>query len=108
MFTKHAGYKYSFPFLTASCGISVKERRVGPLYKHLLNIRHPTMAFIGKMFPYYYLVFHLSSSSFFKLKKAILFFIVPCPSDKIKKGKPKNMQYIIGRNTNTCMSISSF
>jgi hypothetical protein len=42
----------------------VKERRVGPLYKHLLNIRHPTMAFIGKMFPYYFPVFHPSSSSF--------------------------------------------
>jgi hypothetical protein len=64
LLTKHAGYEYSFPFLTASCGISVKERRVGPLYKHLLNIRHPTMAFIGKMFPYYFPVFHPSSSSF--------------------------------------------
>ena len=46
--TPRAGYEYSFPFLTAGCGVGVTSRRVGPLYKHLLNIHHPSMAFIGK------------------------------------------------------------
>ena len=43
-----AGYEYSFPFLTESCGVRVTSRTVGPLYKHLVSIEHPTMAFVGK------------------------------------------------------------
>lgn len=45
------GYKYSFPFLSSDCGIYVKENYIKPLYKHVLNIRHPSMAFIG--IPFY-------------------------------------------------------
>ncbi|XP_071543296.1 uncharacterized protein [Panulirus ornatus] len=41
------GYKYSFPFLTDDCGITVEENVVKPLYKHLINAVHPSMAFIG-------------------------------------------------------------
>ncbi|XP_031628594.1 dimethylaniline monooxygenase [N-oxide-forming] 3-like isoform X2 [Contarinia nasturtii] len=41
------GYKYSFPFLSRNSGIMVKENHVDPLYKQILNIKHPTMAFIG-------------------------------------------------------------
>lgn len=45
------GYKYSFPFLSSDCGIYVEENCIKPLYKHILNIRYPTMAFIG--IPFY-------------------------------------------------------
>ncbi|XP_045771570.1 senecionine N-oxygenase isoform X2 [Maniola jurtina] len=45
------GYVYNFPFLHSSCGIVVDDNCVEPLYKHLVNIAHPTMCFIGV--PYY-------------------------------------------------------
>ncbi|XP_076056876.1 uncharacterized protein LOC143034552 isoform X2 [Oratosquilla oratoria] len=41
------GYEYTFPFLDESCGITVKKNQVMPLYKHLINTVHPSMAFIG-------------------------------------------------------------
>ncbi|XP_031633829.1 dimethylaniline monooxygenase [N-oxide-forming] 3-like [Contarinia nasturtii] len=41
------GYKFSYPFLDKSVGIHVKDNYVEPLYLHVLNIQHPTMAFIG-------------------------------------------------------------
>ena len=41
------GYHYTFPFLTPSCDVSVESRRVSPLFKHLININHPSMCFIG-------------------------------------------------------------
>ncbi|XP_058446206.1 senecionine N-oxygenase-like [Malaya genurostris] len=41
------GYKYSFPFLSSECGIRLEENHVQPLYKHVINIAHPTMALIG-------------------------------------------------------------
>lgn len=44
------GYKYSFPFLSAECGITVKDNFVQPLFKHLFNIHRPTMCFIGLPF----------------------------------------------------------
>ncbi|XP_058066590.1 senecionine N-oxygenase-like [Anopheles bellator] len=44
------GYRYSFPFLHADCGVQVEENWVRPLYKHVINVNHPTMAFIGLPF----------------------------------------------------------
>ena len=41
------GYNFSFPFLTDDCDITVKDNRVTHLYKHLFNINHPSMSFIG-------------------------------------------------------------
>ena len=41
------GYHYSFPFLSDDCGVNVTTRRVSPLFKHLININHPSMCFIG-------------------------------------------------------------
>lgn len=41
------GFHYSFPFLSTDCGISVDDNYVSPLYKQLININFPTMAFIG-------------------------------------------------------------
>lgn len=42
-----SGYKYSYPFLSGSTGIEVDDNYVSPLFQQILNIRHPTMAFIG-------------------------------------------------------------
>lgn len=42
------GYHYGYPFLSPECGIKViNHRHVTPLYKHVINIEHPTMFFIG-------------------------------------------------------------
>ncbi|NP_001171913.1 flavin-dependent monooxygenase FMO3 precursor [Bombyx mori] len=51
------GYLYNFPFLHESCNISVEDNCVEPLYKHLVNIHHPTMCFIGV--PYYVCAFSM-------------------------------------------------
>ncbi|KFB45944.1 AGAP010399-PA-like protein [Anopheles sinensis] len=44
------GFRYNFPFLSSSCGVCVEDNHVQPLYKHCININHPTMAFIGLPF----------------------------------------------------------
>uniref|UniRef100_A0A146M6H0 Flavin-containing monooxygenase n=1 Tax=Lygus hesperus TaxID=30085 RepID=A0A146M6H0_LYGHE len=44
------GYEFSFPFLDDSCGVNVDENYVNPLYIQIINIRHPTMFFIGLPF----------------------------------------------------------
>ncbi|CAH0550216.1 unnamed protein product [Brassicogethes aeneus] len=41
------GYRYSFPFLDESCGITVDDNHIQPLYKHMIHIERPTMSFIG-------------------------------------------------------------
>ncbi|XP_013171973.1 PREDICTED: senecionine N-oxygenase [Papilio xuthus] len=51
------GYLYNFPFLHESCGIVVEENCVEPLYKHLVNVRHPSMCLVGV--PYYVCAFSM-------------------------------------------------
>lgn len=41
------GYKFTFPFLSEECGVTVENSVVKPLYKHLIHTAFPTMAFIG-------------------------------------------------------------
>ncbi|XP_061166322.1 uncharacterized protein LOC133175230 [Saccostrea echinata] len=41
------GYHYHFPFLSDDCQVQISDERLTPLYKHLIHIDHPTMAFIG-------------------------------------------------------------
>lgn len=41
------GYNFTFPFLSVDTGITVDDNFVQPLYKQIINIAHPTMAFIG-------------------------------------------------------------
>lgn len=55
------GYKYTFPFLSIDCGISVEDNYVQPLYKHIINISYPTMALIG-------LPFYVCASQMFDLQ----------------------------------------
>lgn len=46
------GYKYSFPFLSAECGIRIvdDDSFVRPLFKECINIEHPTMFLLGLPF----------------------------------------------------------
>lgn len=41
------GYNYTYPFLANDSGITFDNNNVQPLYKHIFNIEHPTMLFIG-------------------------------------------------------------
>ncbi|KAH3772799.1 dimethylaniline monooxygenase [N-oxide-forming] 1-like [Dreissena polymorpha] len=41
------GYRYSFPFLSAECAVTIEEERVTPLYKHIIHSRLQTLSFIG-------------------------------------------------------------
>lgn len=41
------GYTINFPFLHEDCSIRVNDNRVTPLYKHFINIEHPTMGIWG-------------------------------------------------------------
>ncbi|XP_014663143.1 PREDICTED: flavin-containing monooxygenase FMO GS-OX-like 2 [Priapulus caudatus] len=42
------GYEYTYPFLSSACGVVVEEKmRVTPMFKHCINIHHPSMFFIG-------------------------------------------------------------
>lgn len=45
--TSVLGYRYSFPFLHESCGVTVDDNFIQPLYKHMIHIEKPTMCFIG-------------------------------------------------------------
>ncbi|XP_073974699.1 senecionine N-oxygenase-like isoform X2 [Rhodnius prolixus] len=40
------GYTYHYPFLTPECGLIV-DQYVTPLYRHFINIEHPTMCLVG-------------------------------------------------------------
>ena len=46
------GYHYTFPFLAPECGVKVDmdNRVVQPLYKHLISIANPSLAFVGLPF----------------------------------------------------------
>ena len=41
------GYEFEFPFLAPECGIAVDKERVTTLYKHLFNVKYPTMVLPG-------------------------------------------------------------
>ncbi|CAG9813294.1 unnamed protein product [Phaedon cochleariae] len=52
------GYRFSFPFLTPECDVEVEDYYVKYLYKHTINVEHPTMAFLGMpknipLFPFF-------------------------------------------------------
>ncbi|KAJ3648311.1 hypothetical protein Zmor_020124 [Zophobas morio] len=41
------GYKFTFPFLSDTCGVQVKDNYVNPLFKQVISIENPTLGFIG-------------------------------------------------------------
>ncbi|XP_062593555.1 uncharacterized protein LOC134255032 [Saccostrea cucullata] len=52
------GYQYAFPFLKDDI-ITMKDRRIQPIYKHMFHIEYPNLIFIGiaRMF-LYFPIFH--------------------------------------------------
>lgn len=44
------GYDYVYPFLGKNSGISVDDNYVSSLFKQIINIEYPTMAFIGLVY----------------------------------------------------------
>lgn len=46
------GYNYDYPFLDNSTGITVDNNYVSPLYKHIINVQHPTMSFLNNAHGY--------------------------------------------------------
>jgi dimethylaniline monooxygenase (N-oxide forming) len=52
------GYDFSFPFLSVDSSVSVNDKCVYPLYKHILNVNRPSLAFIG--LPFYAIAIPLS------------------------------------------------
>lgn len=85
------GYRFSFPFLDESCGIRVDQNHVTPLYKHLINIEHPTMCIVGVPtvvvpFP----MFHIQIQYFLALleKKATL----PSKTEMLEDSKLKTVK----------------
>ncbi|CAG5075607.1 Similar to At1g12200: Flavin-containing monooxygenase FMO GS-OX-like 2 (Arabidopsis thaliana) [Cotesia congregata] len=62
------GYNFSFPFLDETCHIKVDNDHVNTLFNHLINIKHPKMAFVGipfKVIPFP--MFHIQVQYFLKL-----------------------------------------
>lgn len=60
------GYKYSFPFLDDRCEITVDDNYVSPLYKHLVNVEHPSMSIVGiPMTVIPFALFHMQVIKFF-------------------------------------------
>ena len=41
------GYEFKFPFLDEKSGITVDDNFIYPVYQHVINANHPSMAFIG-------------------------------------------------------------
>lgn len=76
------GYKYTFPFLSVDCGVSVDDNYVSPLFKHVLNINNPTMGFIG-------LPFQVCASQMFDLQAR---FCISLWSDESKLPAKAQMQ----------------
>ncbi|XP_050079524.1 senecionine N-oxygenase-like [Anopheles maculipalpis] len=44
------GYRYSVPFLSVDCGVTLHDNAISPLYYHCISINQPTLAFIGLPF----------------------------------------------------------
>ncbi|KAI4487267.1 hypothetical protein M0804_005416 [Polistes exclamans] len=85
------GYQYSFPFLDESCDVRVDDNYVTPLYKHLINIEHQTMAIVGipsQIVPFP--MFHMQIQYFLSLLKNR--FILPSKFQMLEDSKLKTLK----------------
>ncbi|XP_037294204.1 senecionine N-oxygenase-like isoform X2 [Manduca sexta] len=41
------GYRYNHPFLDSSTGVTATDKFILPLYQQVVNIKHPSMTFVG-------------------------------------------------------------
>lgn len=44
------GFHFTMPFASDECGLRIENNYVIPLFKHCINVEHPTMAVIGYVF----------------------------------------------------------
>ncbi|XP_023224548.1 flavin-containing monooxygenase FMO GS-OX-like 4 isoform X1 [Centruroides sculpturatus] len=85
------GYDYDFDVLHSSVGLKITEKRIIPLYKHLIHINFPTLAFIGiisKILPFP--IFHQQIIFFLKVLDGSI--ILPSKED-MKKDTEKDFEY---------------
>ncbi|KAI4497513.1 hypothetical protein M0802_007524 [Mischocyttarus mexicanus] len=78
----------SFPFLDSSCNVIVDDNYVTPLYKHLINIEHQTMAIVGvpsQIVPFP--MFHIQVQYFLSILKNRL--TLPTKSEMLEDSKLK-------------------
>ncbi|XP_014671631.1 PREDICTED: flavin-containing monooxygenase FMO GS-OX-like 9 [Priapulus caudatus] len=63
------GYEYSFPFLDASCDVTVSEgKRIQPLFKHMIHSRYHTLMFIDMVYtPIEFSIAYIQVSFAFKI-----------------------------------------
>lgn len=64
------GYQYKYPFLSSDCGIEVVNNWIRYLYKHMINVKHPTMAFLGvpaRIIPFPMFRIQVSTWSFLRI-----------------------------------------
>lgn len=50
LFSLVLGFDFTIPFATNDCGLRIEDNYVVPLFKHCINVEHPTMAVIGYVF----------------------------------------------------------
>ncbi|KRT85330.1 pyridine nucleotide-disulfide oxidoreductase [Oryctes borbonicus] len=100
------GYIYDFPFLHESCGITIADNFIQPLYKHIIHIDKPTLCLIG-------IPFNVCTFQMFDLQAR--FYIsylrgdmkLPTPEEmrrdtqkeldeKLSKGFPRNQAHMLG------------
>ncbi|XP_051175246.1 uncharacterized protein LOC127290596 isoform X2 [Leptopilina boulardi] len=82
------GYLITFPFLDESCGITVDNNYVYPLYKHMININYPTMCFLGmntKVVPFP--MFHMKAKYYLAYLKGEL--TLPTKEEMMEDSKLK-------------------
>lgn len=85
-----AGYRYSFPFLHPSCGVTVDDNHIQPLYKHMIHIERPTMCFVGVPFNVCaFQMFDLQARFFVRYLDGAM--KLP-PADKMREDTERDMQ----------------
>ncbi|EFA07119.2 Senecionine N-oxygenase-like Protein [Tribolium castaneum] len=98
------GYNYNFPFLSKRCGVKITNNYVHPLYKQIISIENPTLAFIGIPFkacpcPLFDIQvrFVLASlTGHFKLPKKDVMLKELVEEEKRKPGPPSSQYHQLG------------
>ncbi|XP_058808127.1 uncharacterized protein LOC131674925 [Phymastichus coffea] len=96
------GYEFDYPFLDKnSSGIEVVNNHVKPLYKQLINIKHPSMAIVGlPILALHFPIFYIQSQYFLALLQGK----VKLPSreemledsERLPPGKPERYAHFLG------------
>ncbi|XP_044263466.1 senecionine N-oxygenase-like [Tribolium madens] len=98
------GFNYEFPFLSTCCGVKVTDNYVHPLYKQIISIENPTLAFIGipfktcpfPLFDIQVRFFLATLTGHFKLPKKQDMLKELAEEEKRKSGVPKSKYHQLG------------